>query len=67
MLHGECVNLILDKMEEIAKIARDFNPDCYHISMYVIGGTSYVTCIDEKTGEYLLNGRRERPEEGVEA
>ena len=56
MTQKECENLILEKVEEIAKIAREFNPRCYHISMCIIGKSAYVDCSDEDTGEFILNG-----------
>ena len=58
MTRTECEAKIIKKLDEIAEIAREFDPRCYHLSMYVIGGAACVVCTDEETGEYILEYHR---------
>lgn len=68
MTRTECEEKIVAKLDEIAEIAREFNPKCHHLSMYVIGGAASVFCSDEETGEPILDTHRfdDDEEEGDE-
>lgn len=55
MTRTECENKILEKLEEIGEIAREFDPKAHHLSMYVIGKSACVACSDDETGEEILS------------
>ena len=63
MTRTECENKILEKLDEIAEIAREYNPKCHHLSMYVIGGAVSVYCSDEETEEPILDMHRSDDDE----
>ena len=60
MTKAECENMILGKLIEIAAIARTYNPRAHHISMYVIGSSAQVCCMDDDTDEYILDAHNGR-------
>ena len=60
MTRKQAEERILRRLEEIAEIAREYNPKCYHLSMYIIGKSANVTCTDEETGKYLIDAHNGR-------
>ena len=63
MTRTECEEKIVAKLDEIAEIAREFDPRCHHLSMYIIGGSASVYCSDEETEEPILDMHRSDDDE----
>ena len=58
MTRTECENKIIEKLDEIAEIAREFDPRCHHLCMYIIGGSACVWCTDEETEQTIIDRHR---------
>ena len=66
MTRAECEDKILEKLDEIDEIAREYNQKAYHLSMYIIGSAASVTCVDEDTDEDILRKHNHKWSDGTE-
>ena len=55
MTREEVEDFIHKKIVEIRDVCMKYDPRCHHVSMYYIGRSINCVCIDEKTGETLLD------------